>query len=159
MKSWVNWLLPLATMACYGVLILVLAPRLSVETAGMIPFDLRALGYARPEAQAYLTAMTPTGQALYLGPIRLNDTIFPILFVLTLCLPLRRWHPVFSVPALIYGLADLAENWAVARLLRTGVQIDDASVALASALTQAKFALAAVAILLALAGLIRAWRR
>lgn len=156
----VNWLVPLAALASYLVLILLLAPRLSAESAGLLPFDLRALGYSGDAARAYLTALTPAGAALYLGPIRLNDTIFPILFALTLCLPLRRWHWGFTLPALAYGLADLGENWAVARLIRTGPAVDDASVALAAHLTQAKFALAAVAMILALAGLLAPlWRR
>lgn len=157
----ITWLLPLATVASYLVLVLVLAPRLSAESAGLMPFDLRALGYSGDAARAFLTALTPAGQALYLGPIRLNDTVFPILFALTLCLPLRRWHWAFTLPALAYGLADLAENWAVARLIRTGPAVDDASVALASYLTQGKFALVAVALVLAAAGLLSAlrWRR
>jgi hypothetical protein len=154
----VNWLLPLAALAAYLVLILLLAPRLAAETGGLIPFDLRAFGYSHAEAQAYLTAITPAGQALYLGPIRLNDTVFPILLTLTLCLPLRRWPWGYSVPALGYGMADLAENWAVARLIQTGPQVDGGSVALASALTMLKFGLLAVAVILALAGLVRTWR-
>jgi hypothetical protein len=154
----VIWLLPLAALASYLVLILLLVPRLSAETAGMLPFDLRALGYSAEDAHAYLGAMTPAGQALYLGPIRLNDTIFPILLMLTLCLSQWRWHWAFSLPALAYGLVDLAENRAVARLIRTGPQVDSASVALASALTMAKYAAVTLAIGLALAGLVSLWR-
>ena len=154
----VNWLLPLAALASYLVLISLLAPRLAAETAGLMPFDLRAFGYSVADAQAYLTAMTPTGRVLYLGPIRLNDTIFPILMTLTLCLPLRRWHWAWSLPALAYGVLDLAENWAVARLIRTGPQVDGGSVALASALTMAKFVLVTLALGLALAGLVSLWR-
>ena len=154
----VNWLLPLGTIAAYLLLILLLAPRLSAETAGLMPFDLRAVGYSHSDAQAYLTAMTPAGQALYLGPIRLNDTVFVLLMTLTLCLPLRRWPWGYCVPALAYGLLDLAENWAVARLIETGPQVDGGSVALASALTTAKFAAVLVALVLALAGLFSTWR-
>ena len=155
---YVNWLLPLGTVAAYLLLILLLAPRLTAETAGLLPFDLRAMGYSYGDAQAYLTAITPAGQALYLGPIRLNDTIFPILLTLTLCLPLRRWYWGYCLPALAYGILDLAENWAVARLIQTGPQVDGGSVALASALTMAKFAAVTVALVLALAGLFSTWR-
>ena len=153
-----NWLLPLGTVAAYLLLILLLAPRLSAETARLMPFDLRAMGYSHSDAQAYLTAMTPAGQALYLGPIRLNDTVIVLLMTLTLCLPLRRWPWGYCVPALAYGLLDLAENWAVARLIETGPQVDGGSVALASALTTAKFAAVLVALVLALAGLFSTWR-
>ncbi len=162
MPRWVNWLLPLATVASYLVMILVLAPRLLAETGGMLPFDLRVFGYSHADAQAYLHAMTPAGAALYLGAIRLNDTVFPILFSLTLCLPLFRWPAVWALPALAYGMADLAENWAVARLIRTGPAVDSGSVAFASALTEVKFALVLAALLVALVALavplLRRWR-
>ena len=153
-----NWALPVASLASYALLILYLAPQLSAQSSGL-PFDLRALGYTLAEAKAYLAALTPQGTSLYLGPIRLNDTVFPILFTATLCLPLRRLGDWWFLPALAYGLFDLAENLAVARLLRTGPDVEAAAVALASGLTQAKFAAAAVAVLVALYGLWRGWRR
>jgi hypothetical protein len=149
----------LATLACYGVLVLYLAPQLSAQSGGATPFDLRALGYGLAEAKPYLAALTPEGTALYLGPIRLNDTLFPILFTATLCLPLRRLGELWFLPALAYGLFDLAENVAVARLLRAGPDVGAASVALASGFTQAKFAAGAIAVLVALYGLWRNWRR
>ena len=154
----VNWLLPLAALATYLVLMLVLAPRVLAETAGMRPFDLRVTGYSADEARTYLAAMTPAGQALYLGWIRIIDTVIPILVMLTLCLPLRHWHWAWTLPALAFAALDLAENSAVARLIRTGAQVDDASVALASALTMTKFAVLAVAVAVALAGLVSLWR-
>ncbi len=154
-----NWALPLASAASYALLVLYLAPQLSAQSAGGLPFDLRALGYSLAEAQAYLAALTPEGTALYLGPIRLNDTVFPILFTATLCLPLRRREELWFLPALAYGIFDLAENVAVARLLRAGPDVQAGAVALASGFTQAKFAAAFLAILVALYGLWRGWRR
>lgn len=154
-----NWALPLATLASYGLLIGYLAPQLSAQSGGGTPFDLRALGYTLTEAKAYLSTLTPAGTALYLGPIRLNDTVFPILFTATLCLPLRRLGQLWFLPALAYGLFDLAENVAVARLLHAGVDVEAGAVALASGFTQAKFAAAAVAVLVALYGLWHGRRR
>lgn len=154
-----NWALPLAAAASYALLIFYLAPQLSAQSGGGIPFDLRALGYSLADAKAYLAALTPEGTALYLGPIRLNDTVIPILFTATLCLPLRRLGELWFLPALAYGLFDLAENVAVARLLRAGVDVEAGAVALASGFTQAKFAAAGLAILVALYGLWRNWRR
>lgn len=163
MPRWVNWVLPLAMLASYLVLVLLLTPRLLAEAGGLLPFDLRVFGYSYAEAHAYLQALSPSGAALYLGAVRLTDTIFPILLALTLCLPLSRWPAWWSLPALAYGVSDLAENWAVARLIRTGPAVDSGSVALASALTEVKFALVAVALVLAAAGLVslalRRWRR
>ncbi len=154
-----NWALPLACVASYAVLIFYLAPQLSAESGGAMPFDLRALGYSLEEARSYLSALTPAGIALYLGPIRLNDTVFPILFTATLCLPLWRRGQLWFLPALAYGLFDLAENIAVARILRAGPDVEAAAVALASGFTQAKFAAAILAILLALFALWQGWRR
>lgn len=160
MQRWVMWGVPLATLLVYGLLVGVLAPRLAAESGGLTPFDLRLMGYPLAEAQAYLAALTPAGQALYLGPIRLVDTAVPMLLALTLCLPLRRWDWPWTLPALMYGLADLAENWAVARLIRTGPQVDEGSVWLASNITQAKFGFFAVAAGIAVVALGQmAWRR
>jgi hypothetical protein len=152
------WLLPLACLASYGLLVLYLAPLLSAQTGGGVPFDLRPLGYSLGEARAYLAGFTPSGTALYLGPIRLNDTVFPILFTVTLCLPLGGRGQIWFLPALAYGISDLAENLAVARLLRVGPEVQAEAVALASGFTQAKFLALTVAIVLALAALWRAWR-
>ena len=154
MPRWVNWVLPLAMLASYALLVLVLMPRLVAEAGGAMPFDLRVFGYSRADAHAYLQALSPAGARLYLGPVRLADTLFPILLSLTLCLPLYRWRAWWALPALAYGISDLAENWAVARLVRTGPAVDSGSVVLASALTEAKFALVAVALMLAAAALV-----
>ncbi len=154
----VNWALPLATLACYLLLMVWLAPLLLAQSAGGIPFDLRPMGYDLAAAQAYLATLTPVGAALYLGPIRLMDTVCPILLTLTLCLPLRGRSELWFLPALAFGLFDLAENVAVARLLQAGTDVQAQAVALASAFTQAKFAAGLVAIVPALFGLWQAWR-
>ncbi len=153
--GWVYWALPLSAALAYGVLVLGFAPR--VEAGGLLPFDLRPLGYSPDEARAFLRALTPAGKAAYLGPVRITDTIFPILFTLTLCLPLRRW--LWALPALAYGLLDLAENMAVAGVLRAGPDGAEGAMRVASALTVAKFGALAVAVILAGYALWRAWRR
>lgn len=153
------WLLPLACLASYAMLILHLAPALSAETSHGLPFDLRPFGYSLTEARAYLAGFTPAGTALYLGPVRLNDTIFPILFTATLCLPLLGRGQFWFLPALAYGLSDLAENLATARLLRVGPEVQAEAVAFASGFTQVKFLTLTVAILLALFALLQAWRQ
>lgn len=140
MRNWWVWALAAATAASYGVLVLWLAPQLSAQSQGM-PFDLRVRGYGLEEAQAYLAALTAEGRAIYLGPIRVNDTIFPVLMTLLLLVPLRRWRGVallWGLPAVAYGVLDLAENAAVAGILRAEA-VNEAQVALASALTMGKF--------------------
>lgn len=157
MKS-VNWALPLATLAAYLVMMGYYYPQLAAASGGGVPFDIRPFGYDLTEARVYLAALSPVGTALYLGAVRLNDTVFPILLTLTLCLPLRGRGQLWFLPALAYGLFDLAENVAVARLLRAGPEVEAQAVALASGFTQAKFAALAVAVLLAAVALWQAWR-
>ena len=154
----VNWALPLVTVAAYLLLVGYFGQQLSAQSAGL-PFDFRPLGYTLAEAQAYLSHLSPTGTALYLGPIRLMDTVFPILLTLTLCLPMRRRDQLWFLAPLTYGILDLSENIAVARLLRAGPEVQAQAVSLASGMTEAKFAALTVAILLALIALWQAWRR
>ena len=156
MKS-VNWALPLVTLAAFGGLCY-LVPLLMAEAGGALPFDLRPFGYGLMEARIYLQHLSPTGTALYQGVFRLTDTIFPIVFTLTLCLPLRGRGQVWFLPALIYGLCDLAENLAVARMLLVGPEVEAQAVALAAGFTQGKFATVIVAVVLALFGALQAWR-
>lgn len=157
-KSWVLWALPVATALTYGVLVLWFGPQVQAAAGGLLPFDLRVLGYGIEDARQFLTALTPEGRDIYLGSVRVNDTVFPILFTLTLCLPIRQWFWLWTLPALAYGLLDLAENLVVATLLRTGPEVGSGPVALASALTQAKFAAVVVAVGIALWGMWLAWR-
>jgi hypothetical protein len=60
---------------------------------------------------------------------------------------------------LAYGLCDLAENVAVARLLQTGPEVAAQAVSLASGFSQGKTAASLVAVVLALFGALQAWRR
>lgn len=162
-KGWVGamkfmyWALPLATLAAAGVLCL-LFPLIIAQAGGALPFDLRPMGYGLIEARIYLSHLSPTGLALYSGAFRLADTAFVILFTLTLCLPLQGRGQIWFLPALAYGLCDLAENLAVARLLLVGPEVEAQAVSLASGFSEGKCAAAIVAILLALFGALHLWR-
>jgi hypothetical protein len=151
MRNGLIWALAAATAASYGVLIFWLAPQLSAQSQGMLPFDLRVTGYGLEAARDYLAALSPEGRALYLGPIRVNDTLFPSLMTLLLLVPMRRWRGwglLWALPALAYLALDLAENAAVAGILRAETA-GEAEVALASALTQGKFAAFGLALVVA----------
>ncbi len=152
---WYHWALPISAALAYGVLVLWFGPM--VDAGGLPPFDLRPLGYSPDEVRAFLRALTAEGMAAYLGPVRITDTVFPVLFTVTLCLPLRGWVP--TLPALGYGGFDLAENLMVARLLRAGPDGPEGAMRLASGLTVVKFAALVLAVILAARALWRAWPR
>ncbi len=159
-------LLLAATAAVYAVLVLVYLPQL--WAGGLAPFDLRLAGYDAEAAGDYLAGLSALGKAAYQGPVRLLDTLFPMLLSAVLLLPLgaRAWRGLtagtrlaLGLPALGYGLLDLAENTAIARLLRAELPVDSGAVRVASLLTQTKFALLALAVVLALGLLLRGWRK
>lgn len=156
MSRRINRALPLLTVLAFGLLAGWYGPQVQAAAGGLWPFDMRAAGYGLAEARAFLTALSPEGRALMLGPVRVTDTVFPILFTLTLCLPLRGRGWVWCLPALAYGLLDLAENMAVAVLVRAGPEVAAGPVALASGLTIGKYVALVLALVLALAAL---WQR
>lgn len=156
MMKIVNWGLPLATVLFYGLLVGWFGPM--VDAGGLPPFDLRPLGYDLADAQAFLATLTPAGKAAYLGPVRIVDSVFPVLMMLTFVLAVRRMGWAAMIPAVLYGGLDLAENRAVAGILTSGIAEPEA-VHAASLLTQAKFAAFALAALLALWSLIQNRRR
>lgn len=147
------WLIPASLAIVYGVLVLHLGPQVEAASGGRTPFDLRVLGYDLAATRDYLTVLTPEGRDVYLGPVRVVDTLVPLLFGLTLWLPIRRRPLLWALPAVAYALFDLSENAAVADLLRTGPTVEAAAVSLASSLTISKFVAFAVAIGVALYGL------
>lgn len=59
-------------------------PKISAAAEGLLPFDLRATGYSEAEAQAFLTALSPEGRALYQGTQHRLDTLYPPLLALVL---------------------------------------------------------------------------
>ena len=65
---------------------------------------------------------------------------------------------LWFLPAQAYAVLDLAENMAVAALLRAGPEVEVGLVTLASGLTMAKFAAVAVAVVLALGRVWHLWR-
>ena len=158
MPRWINWALPMAAALACGVLAGWFDPQLQRAAGGLLPFDLRWSGYDQAAARAFLAALTPEAREVYLGPVRINDTVLPILLTLTLCLPLGGWAWPWFLPALAYGLLDLGENMAVAQLLHIGPEVAAGPVAVASALTMAKFAALAMALVLALAAIVARWR-
>lgn len=151
----IRWGLPLLA-AGIGVWVWTLLPAL--QQAG-VPFDLRLTGYGLTEALAYVAALTPEAMATYLGPWRIADTLLPLALMPVLMLPLWGRGQMAFLPALAYGLADLGENNAVARLLQAGAEMTGSEVMLASTLTQGKYLALGLAVGLVLWTLGQAWRQ
>lgn len=140
---WLSFALMLAGVA--GIVFWA-APR--IDAGGLAPFDTRTAGYSYADALAFLEALSPEGRAVYLGPERLADTVFPIGFLGVLALgsylALRRWSAglgaVAALVALVYFIFDMLENAAVAGLLKTAPEeVTPEAVARASLFTVWKF--------------------
>lgn len=141
----------------YGALILGGVWFLRAGPDQLLPFDLRFAGYQLADAQAYLAALPQEGRDWYLGPNRILDTVFPLLFAVLLGLILwrltRGWYYwsrllLLTVPS-GYLVLDLAENAVVADILRHAPdQLDTALVSLASSYTVTKFIVLGITLLL-----------
>tara|TARA_R110002049_G_scaffold140930_6_gene302344 strand:+ start:1452 stop:1967 length:516 start_codon:yes stop_codon:yes gene_type:complete len=147
------WAGGLAALLCFVALAVM--SKFWLEPDGLIVFDSRLRGYDPAAARAYLAALSADQRALYLGAFRVLDTVFPIVLAGTLAGVIWRGAGVrlamVRVLALlmpgVYLMLDLTENALVAVILRG--QATDATIVLASALTQGKWLVLAVAMLLA----------
>jgi hypothetical protein len=106
------------------------------------PLDARPFGYHPAQVEAWLAGLTERGRLLLLGPYRWADTVLALLLGATLALAAfavgRRW---LAALALAYVVLDLAENAAIAAILRAGdLGADPALVGRASGLTVGKWA-------------------
>lgn len=105
--------LTLLLLAClFGVQVFVFGSPLTQAAA----LDTRFYGYTQGDAQAFLEAIGPEGQAAFFGYYRGLDTIFPPLLAISLILLYRhfcaargKWA-LFAVLPALYLVADLTEN-------------------------------------------------
>ncbi|HWB46035.1 MAG TPA: hypothetical protein VG900_11390 [Hyphomicrobiaceae bacterium] len=136
------------------------------------PVGFCAGGYAPEELRATLDAMGEEGRDFLENSLLPLDLLLPfLLFVAfaTSTVWFSRSHGRFSVPLksgaryallavpLCYCLADYAENWAVAALLRDYPDINDHLARTASELTAAKSQLVAASLGICVALAIAAW--
>ena len=154
------WLLFAAMTACYMVMLIWTLPRLQTMAGGLVPFDLRPMGYTPDEARAFLGALGPDGAAYYLGVQQRLDTVYPALLALVLVFSFRKLAPgkpglALAGLAIVAAVFDYAENLAVRSMLLAG-DVTDAMAQRASAMTIAKSTCATVAFLALLILLVRA---
>ncbi len=149
------WLCVLATLAVYAAMVFWTLPAIARAACGLLAFDLRPFGYSEAEARAFLAALGAEGRALYTGPQRGLDLLFPALLGLSLAGPVlwlvasRSWRAVFIGVIVAATALDYLENYLVAGLLAG--EIDAKAIAAASRATMLKSALDSCAILIVLA--------
>lgn len=146
----IGWVvLTLLTVASYAVLIWVGGQQLFAGPDGLPPFDLRITGYSVEEARAYLDALHPMQIHLYVGLVRMLDSVFPLLFSIWIWVTLwalGAWRVALIAP--VYLGLDLGENLLIGQMLKQGPNgLDPETVAWASALTVAKFAAVGLALI------------
>jgi hypothetical protein len=138
------WLLWIGAATSYAVLILWAGAQLIDAAGGGYPFDLRPFGVTQSVAQEYLSGLGMAGRAIYARIVMPVDTIFPVLMTLALVLTTRRIVGRFGwaiLPAILYLLAELAENQIIFGLMSAGPDAATASlVQTLQWITRAKFA-------------------
>ncbi|WJY22028.1 hypothetical protein QTA57_02280 [Fontisubflavum oceani] len=164
-RRWIAyWVLVTVTLAVHLTMELWTLPKISCEAGGLVAFDLRPLGYDLAEAEAFLSALSEDGRALYLGLQHWLDRIFPLLLALVLGLPIWALSAGWPRSLRLTGVAlaglgmafDYAENARVAGLLRGRAEdVTEAAVAAASLATQLTSVMTSGAMMLLLVLLLR----
>ncbi|MFC3117406.1 hypothetical protein [Jhaorihella thermophila] len=140
-------------------------PAIAAEAGGLLPFDLRPTGYSAEEARTFLAALSDEGRAIYAGPQRALDGVYPALLAAVLAGAVKalfRRGPlrVVLMLAVLGGmLADYAENLRIAAMLAAGPEATDAMIEAASRATVTKSALTGAVMGLVLLALARRLRR
>lgn len=140
------WSIFVVTMGLYATMVFWTLPEIQAEAGGLMPFDLRPLGYSYEEALAFLTELSERGRNLYLGPQHTLDLLYPLCLAASLALSIAIlvpnttvWKFLFSLVAWPGMLFDYLENSAVKSLLLTPVaEISHGMVTMASIFTLLK---------------------
>ncbi len=158
-----RWFGPLlwATMLLFAAMVFTSTRSLTPGPEWSI-FDARVFGYDLAYAQGYLTALRETGQIdVYLGRLRMMDTVFPALLTAVLMVVIRLRYTgvvqmVLGALALVYLGTDYLENAFVAGLLRTEPDLLTVSaVQVASIATMTKYATLSPCLIAALAAYVK----
>lgn len=152
------WLITLAALLNYAVLIGIGTLQLQPLTDGLQPLDLRITGYSHGDVMAYIATLDRQAIDL-LNTLRWVDTSFPLLFTLAVTGWGRHWAKRFPlhirglviVLPLTYFVADMVENTLVARIFSKAMPSIEL-IQTASTIIIIKFIAVALSVLL-LAGL------
>jgi len=156
------WIIFGLMLVDYLAMVLWSFPHLAKASDGLMPFDLRPLGYSLEDGRTYLAALGAAGRNYYLNVQHKLDTAFPALEAVVFVVAFRWLYrpPLrhFLAALAVLGAAfDYLENAAVAEMLQAGSQqVTAAMVAAASRWTVLKSAAVTLAMLALLIGLARA---
>lgn len=133
-----------AATVVYLTMVLWSLPYIAQEAGGLMPFDVRPMGYSVAEAQEFVSALSPAGRAFYLGTQHTLDIVYPALIGLVLVLGVQLLFKapvssVLSIIALMASASDYLENYLIASVLsEAGAMVDANLVNVASVLTVSK---------------------
>ncbi len=124
----VFWLAFAATLTVYLIMVSWSLPRISDAAGGLPPFDLRPTGYSYQEAQNFLAAISPQGNAFYRNIQHRLDLVYPALLATALFLAILLLAParpswlgwLLALTAVPGAIFDWLENAAVTRMLLAG---------------------------------------
>jgi len=145
------WLVFAITLVVYGTMVIWTLPGIAAAAGGLVAFDLRPTGYSPDEARTFLAALNDQGRALYLGPQRMLDLVYPALLAIVLggaTVTLVRNAPLrWALLVVILGgmAADYTENALVKSMLENSSPVSDASAMGAARATIVKSALTGLA--------------
>jgi hypothetical protein len=125
----VFWVIFAATIVIYAVMVAWSLPIITANAGGLLPFDLRPMGYSFEEASAFVRALSEEGRGFYRAVQHRLDLVYPallaaVLVLATLLLTPTRWGALrwlLALPALPGMVFDYLENRAVAAMLSAGV--------------------------------------
>ncbi len=160
------WIVFLATVVVYMIMLLGTLPAISAEAGGLLPLDVRLMGYTGDEVRSFLAELSDTGRGIYLGLQRNLDIVFPLLLGSTLTgliwalVENRALRFALGAAVLFHVLADYRENYLVAGLLVHEGPVSDHAAASASWTTQVKYlSVSGVILYLSAALALNGWRR
>jgi len=160
------WIVFLTTVAVYMTMLLGTLPAISAEAGGLLPLDVRLMGYTGDEVRRFLAELSDAGRGVYLGLQRKLDIVFPLLLGSTLAgliqalVENRVLRIVLGAAVLFHVLADYTENYLVAGLLVHIGPVTDRAAATASWTTQVKYlSVSGVILYLSSALALAGWRR
>jgi hypothetical protein len=159
------WFVFAVTLGIYLTMLTWTLPGISADAAGLVPFDMRPMGYSPDEARSFLAALGDKGRALYLGPQAQLDLVYPLVLAVVLAgavsVLISDWRLRGVLYVFVLGgmLADYTENTFVALMLEYTEPVPDRLANLASKATVVKSVLTGLAMIAVLVGLIRAGKK